>query len=341
MIRETVRNGLLLLLSILAAVAAGSVAGAFVGGDGILQPSILASRAPALAVGAIVLAIGVAAVAGLLMSRVSNAAVGLFVGGWAFFALAWRMEPIERAVLGGLAPVGLALETVAWAVAAGLAWLVILRGAGGLPDVEPTVEGERPHPVLSPDALRMLAAALAALPAAWLLGRSSDPGQVIAAAVGGGVVAGLAGRLAAPHVQPYVLVPATVLVGGIALGVSALRLGAGMEAVARGRGLPPLATIHGAAWAAGAMLGVAMGLGWARSFLHHEDEPESSPSPARRRVVAAPAPAAPAGAGATAPASPPPVSRSAAPSSPRPAASPPAAPPPPPPPPPAEDERAS
>ncbi|MHC4810057.1 MAG: hypothetical protein ACYTEV_06795 [Planctomycetota bacterium] len=283
MLQETTRNGLLLLLSILAGIAAGLAAGGFTGADGILQPTIAAAVSRPAALGAIVAAIIAAIVAGGLMSRAANAAVGLFVAGWAFFALAWRMEPVERAVLSGQSPMTMAAECVVWAAAAGIAWAIILRGSGGLADVEPTPAGDRPHPVWSRDAGRMALAAIAALPAAWVLARSPEPGQVIAAATGGGIAAGLAGRLAAPHVQPYLLVPVTVLVGGAALAFTSWRLGVSLPATARSSGLPPLGAIHGAAWAAGSMFGVAMGLGWARSFLHHEDEDAPAAS-ARRRV---------------------------------------------------------
>ena len=283
MLHETTRNGLLLLLSILAGIAAGLAAGGFVGADGILQPSISAALSRPAALGAILAAIIAAIVAGGLMSRAANAAVGLFVAGWAFFALAWRMEPVERAVLSGLPVMTLAAECVVWAAAAGIAWAIILRGSGGLADVEPTTAGDRPHPIWSRDAGRMALAAVAALPAAWVLARTPDPGQVIAAATGGGIAAGLAGRLAAPHVQPYVIVPVTVLFGGAAMAFTSWRLGVNLPATARASGLPPLAAIHGAAWAAGSMAGVAMGLGWARSFLHHEDE-VAADTPGRRRV---------------------------------------------------------
>jgi hypothetical protein len=304
MLHETARNGLMMLLCIVAGILAGLTARGFTGGDGVLQPGILAAMAPVAAIGSIVVAVLVAAGTGVLMGRMSNPAVGLFVAGWAFFALAWRMEPLEERLLGGASLSGLAVETVVWAIAVAAAWTVILRAGGGLPDVEETEDGRRPHPVFSVDAGRMIVAAAAAAPAAWLIARTVDPGQVIAAAVAGGIAAGLAGRLAAPHVQPYVLVPATVLVGGITLGWSAARLGPDVAEIARTRGVPPLASIPGAAWAAGSMLGVAMGLGWARSFLHHEDTPAPE-APARRRVVAAPAATAtggPAGSpGATSP----------------------------------------
>ena len=80
----------------------------------------------------------------------------------------------------------------------------------------------------------------------------------------------------------YVAV-ALLNVGGAALAFTTWRLGVSLPATARSSGLPPLGAIHGAAWAAGSMFGVAMGLGWARSFLHHEDEDAPAAS-ARRRV---------------------------------------------------------
>lgn len=285
MLHETARNGLMVVLSIVAGTLAGLAARGFMGGDGLLQPGILDAASPIAAIGSLLVAVVVATVAGVIMGRASNPAVGLFVAGWAFFALAWRMEPIEERLLGGASLTGLAVETVAWAIAAGLAWFLILRATGGLPDVEATEAGNRPHPLLSVDAGRMILAAAAAAPAAWLIARTVEPGQVIAAAVVGGMAAGVAGRLAAPHVQPYVLVPATVLIGGITLAWTAVGFGPDAAALARTGGVPPLGSIPGAAWAAGSTLGVAMGLGWARSFLHHEDTPAPE-APARRRVVA-------------------------------------------------------
>lgn len=288
MLPETVRNVLLVVLAIVAGVVGGSLAGGFNGADGIIQPSI----GEASLGGAIVTILGVTVVAvvvGVLMSRASNPAVGLFTAGWAFFGLAWRMEPVGGWVLAGGGLGSLAVEGAVWAIAAGGAWWAILRLGGGLTDVEPTPGGDRPHPLASIDAARSVIGALAVVPVAWVAARDDVAGQAIGAAVLAGVGAGLASRLMSPHVQPYLIVPAVVIVGAAATGWTASSAGTDLLSTIRREGMPPLAATSGAGWASGAMLGVAMGLGWARTFLHHEDEPDAPAAGIRRPVQMPPA----------------------------------------------------
>ncbi|MFK7959521.1 MAG: hypothetical protein AB8G96_03275 [Phycisphaerales bacterium] len=288
MLQDVLRNSALVVGSIVAGVIGASAAGAFRGGAGLIQPSIFDASSLVAAIGAIVVASVSAMVIGILVGRFSNPAVGLFVAGWAFFGLAWRMGAMDTFIIGGGSVRGLAIETVIWAVVGGVTAAAVIRGAGELPDVEPTVDGSRPSPFASVAAIRFAAACVAALPVAWIVSRTPVVGQALGAAVVAGVGAGLAARLASPHIQPYLLVPAVVLVGAVALVVAEVRLGADAEAFVRMYGVPSPGPVHGLMWVAGGMIGGSMGLGWARGFLEHEDDPQkdAAPRPMVRRAAA-------------------------------------------------------
>ena len=103
---------------------------------------------------------------------------------------------------------------------AGLLWdgLVLSAAIFGVSAVLTKVTGPacRPEPPDEgvPDRLAVgWLAMLVALPIAHLAAVTNDPGQAAGGAALGGVAAGLAGRLAAPHVSPFRLMLALVPIG--------------------------------------------------------------------------------------------------------------------------------
>ena len=155
---------------------------------------------------------------------------------------------------------------------AGLLWdgLVLSAAIFGVSAVLTKVTGPacRPEPPDEgvPDRLAVgWLAMLVALPIAHLAAVTNDPGQAAGGAALGGVAAGLAGRLAAPHVSPFrlmlALVPIGVLgravVGSSLIDAEAWRLGAG----------PGLLATLPMDWAGAGVAGFALGAVWARGFL--------------------------------------------------------------------------
>lgn len=267
----------------LGAIAAGFAGPRLLDARGAVGPTLLEASSVNGALVTTIVMLVLAAAAGILMGRLVNGAAGLFGSGLVIGCVAWRCADSSAWARVGGSPLGLAVECALAAVLTGiLAWIVLRLVP--LRDVEPTESGRRPSAVASPEAAKMLGAALVAIPVAWLLARSVATGQTIFAATAAGVAAGLAGRLASPHVQPVAAFVGVPLTGAVGAVVSALLLLEGrtpLEALRAGE-LPALVSVMPLDWAAGALLGVPMGLGWARSFLHHEDVPTGSAAAAGR-----------------------------------------------------------
>jgi len=258
----------------LGAVAAGFAAPRILDDRAAVGPTLLAAESVNGAVLTTIVTAVLALVGGLVMARIINGAAGLFGSGLVVACVAWRCADSSAWALGGGTALGLAVECGLAALLTGGLAAAVLR-ARPLSDVEPTEDGRRPAILASPEAAKMLAACMVAIPVAWILARSMETGQTIFAATLAGVVAGLAARIASPHVQPvaaFVGVPLAGAVGAVAVSLMAME-GRTPEAALRAAELPGLLSVMPLDWAAGTLLGVPMGLGWARTFLHHEDTP--------------------------------------------------------------------
>jgi hypothetical protein len=240
---------------------------------GTIGPTTLQAESPAAAVAATMLAFAVAAGVACAVGRLVNAAVGLFVLGAGLWALRYRCATVVDVAFAG-GSLGLAaIETALWGFAVLGAAFAVFRWGGPLRDVpggEPA--GAPSHMRLG---LRGLAAGLLVLPVVWLFARSPLRGQTLAAAVMGGIAVGLAGRLLEPRVQPRLLFAVPCFIGALAQAACALALRVSPADAFITQTLPALALPMPIDWAAGSLMGVAIGLGWAKSFLH-----DPAPSPA-------------------------------------------------------------
>ncbi|HMN95958.1 MAG TPA: hypothetical protein PKC43_09745 [Phycisphaerales bacterium] len=220
------------------------------------------------AVGALVL-VGLLVAVSLLVCRAINTAVGLFVLGCGLGVFAMRSGTLLDVVFSGAAPASAALETILWSVPVGAASWALFRFGGPFADVH----SDRPGlaSALEPRAIVACAAALAALPVAWVILRNPTKGQVLAAALLGGVVTGLLGRIWSPRTQPVLLAAAPVVAIGAAQFYLSTRVGSPLRALAAGD-LPRLLWMTPIDVASGSLVGVALGLGWARSFIKDGSE---------------------------------------------------------------------
>lgn len=250
---------------------------------GVAGPVVAMSERPALAALATLgcLAVGLAIAAGV--GRLINAVVGMFTLGCGLGLLAMRAGTVEDLAFSGSAAGatlrGMAIETLVWAVVVGVASVVTFRIAGPLPDAveidDPKVDGP-----FGRNAFLALAAGLVVLPAAWLLALSPLKGQALGAVVVGGMLAGLGGRLLAPRVPPVLLFAAPCLAAALGQLVASTLVPAAAPIgdLYVAQQLPRLAVPMPIDWAAGGTAGIALGIGWSRSFL--KTEPERRP---RRR----------------------------------------------------------
>ncbi|TVQ53685.1 MAG: hypothetical protein EA377_07500 [Phycisphaerales bacterium] len=275
------RNTSLILGIVLSGMICAIAAGWIVFPTGAASPTLLQaeSMVPAWIITLTVLAISTV-IAGVV-GRFSNAAVGLFVLGCGVFVLARRMGSLEVLAFGDGALTPLVVEAIIWTILlAGMSWTVF-RIAGPLPDVEPNVFHVHPSPYFSREALIQMGCGVLMLPVVWLFAQSPDKGQVLGAAILGGIACGLVGRLMSPHVQPILLFASPCLFGAVGYMVGMVMLPGPLVDAYILRSLPAWVQPMPVDYAAGTLIGVSFGLGWAKSFLHHEETPAPSASPAQ------------------------------------------------------------
>ncbi len=123
-----------------------------------------------------------------------------------------------------------------------------------------------------------VASGLVVIPVVWLIARAPMQGQVLMAVFVGGMGVGLAARLLAPQAPPVLAIAAPCAFGAIAQLIGAVTTGNPLDdALVRGS-ISVWCLPMPIDYAAGSLMGVAMGAGWAQSFLHEdEDEPVAAP----------------------------------------------------------------
>jgi hypothetical protein len=210
-----------------------------------------------------VLLVGATAL-GCLVGRLVNAVVGLFVLGAAISVYAMRTGPLSGLVFDAVPMSAIGIETCIWAVVMSACAMVVFLMSGPLPDVPREERVSMWRELAHGDALRALAPAVLAVPVIWVVARSGTKGQAIGAAVLAGMVCGAGSRMAAPRVQPILIFGAPLLALGIAQVASGARLGAAPDALLAAGALSPLLHVLPVDAAGGIVVGVAMGLGWAR-----------------------------------------------------------------------------
>jgi len=248
---------------------------------GALGPTVVHADSPMVAAVMTIVFFGVATLVACFVGRVLNAAVGLFVLGAGVFVLAGRMATVGELAMSSTGAgkgvlMGVAIETLAWAVLVLGGTLAVFGFAGRLRDIEPDENQEVPHQFFSGAALKCAAMGVLVLPAVWVIAQSPLKGQMIGATFVGAMLAGLGGRLLSPHVQPILVFASPVLFGAVGHVIGAMLLKQPLDtAFARGQ-LSQFSLPMPLDYAAGALMGVSMGLGWAKSFLQHEDDAVSS-----------------------------------------------------------------
>ena len=243
-------------------------AGGLVSLQGLPGPTIGLSISPfSAAIGvmvALVLAFGVS----LIVGRVVNAAVAAFVLGTGIAVLSMQSGTHADAVFAGANETMIGIETLIWGGVVLLLAMGLMRWTGPLPD-QPWNKASDAfdlRKVFSTDALRSSAAGFVMLLAVWLLLTNDLKGQAIFATTVGGLFTGLLGRIFAPRVQPVLLFASPVIIGGLGQLQASMAGGDGIAAIVTGTS-PHLGMPMPMDFVAGSLMGVAMGLGWSRSFV--------------------------------------------------------------------------
>lgn len=239
--------------------------GSLVSVRGVAGPTVLASLTPVQGVLAVLVCLLVSLGVAIVVGRILNAVVAAFVLGAGIAVLSMQCGTHLDQLFDGDRSVLIALETMIWAVAVLLMVAVLFRCTGPLPEqpAKRAADAFRPAAVFSPTALKSCLAGASMLVAIALFGVNDLKGQMIGACVVGGIVSGAVGRMLAPEEQPILIFAAPVVFGAIG---QAYAIGGGADTVSdwlsgtqSALGLPTPMDI-----AAGAMMGVAVGLAWSR-----------------------------------------------------------------------------
>jgi len=256
------------VLVVLAFRVAGST---LLAADGGFGPTIFQAVSPGAAAVGMLAAMAVTGVIAVGLARLVSPLSGLAVVGAGMCWWATGIEGMRTVLLQGSVPLA-AADGMAWSlIVLILSWLVIARGQP-VADVHPVEVGGAPDPLLSSDALRMLACGLVAVPVVWAIAVTDLRGQSVIATAVGGIAAGVVARMASPHVQPMLLPVGVVLAGTGALWVVGMMLPEDVAIAWARADLPNLARPAPVDWAAGALLGAPLGFHWGGAFLKHEGE---------------------------------------------------------------------
>jgi hypothetical protein len=275
-----VRNVALFSGLVLCGTACLAAAPFLVSHRGARGPLILSAQSPALAMVAVVICMFFASAIAGIVARMVNSAVGVFVLGAGVFVLASRMSGAVEVFMASSGQnarsvaFGWAVESLIWAVIALGGVITVFTIGGKLRDIEPDEDGVTPHAILSSQACRMAAAGALMLPLTWLIAKSPIAGQAMGATFAGGLAAGLAGRLIVPNVQPILLFISPIVFGAVAQVLLAIMTRTAFDVGYVNGDISSLANVMPVHYVAGSLMGVSMGIGWARSFLHHPEQGE-------------------------------------------------------------------
>ena len=266
------RYVVLFIAIVLAGWIGAKAAGVAVASNGALASSILQSESPSSAALAILGYLVVGTLMAGAVGRLTNAAVGLFVLGCGLYAVAFRSGTIEDLAFGGqgLLPL-VAIETLLWALALALASAVVFLIAGPLQDMKPEL-GDTSRSIWSPTGLSSPALGTIVLVGVVLIARSHGKGQTIMAVLIGSMAAGMVARALRPRIQPILLFASPCLFGAVGHLIGWKMVSKPLDEAFVDRDLWSLSLAMPADYAAGSLLGVSLGLGWAKSFMHPESD---------------------------------------------------------------------
>lgn len=236
---------------------------------GVAGPLVGDSLRPYLAIGVLLVCFAAIVAIGAVVGRLVNAVVGLFVVGVGLSVVSMQSGNVEDFVFGPSAMRTMPFETIGWAVLLALGSMAIFRFAGRLPDF-PITHEEEFDAVCGKAAIKSWLAGIAAPIIASIIVANAMKGQAIGAAVVASLAVGVIARILAPQTQPVLLVAAPLVAAAVG---QAFFIFSGLSAPADSfvaNKLPSLLFVMPLDWAAGSLVGVSLGFGWARSFVSQE-----------------------------------------------------------------------
>jgi len=240
---------------------------------GATGPSVLLAEHPIIAIGVLLVCLIFAGGVSIAVGRMVNAVTGLFVLGWGLAILTMRCATMKEVAFEDASAGVLVVEAVLFAgVILGTTWLMF-KLAGMPYDIEADPDDPSSLDLFSAQSLKCAAAGLLIIPAIWIVAQSEMKGQVVAAATLGSLAAGLAGRLIAPHSSPILLFAAPCLFGAVGLMIGVMSTTGPLDTAFVAGTVSRFLLVSPLDLAAGSLMGVALGVGWAKSFLQHQPVP--------------------------------------------------------------------
>ncbi len=233
---------------------------------GVNGPTIADTARPIMAALVAFLAFSATTVIAVLVGRMVNAVVALFVLGTGVGLLAMRSGSALDFAFGHSSVLAGAIEVFCWALLVAAASWAIFRFGGALPDVPLTHDDDIDSPIGSA-ARKSWFAAIAAVVVAWGVVITMNKGQAIGATVAAGFVAGAIGRMLAPRTPPIYLAAVTIAAFAAVFAFYGFTLRGDLAVGIVDGSLPRLLRLMPVDIAAGVLAGVSLGFGFARGFV--------------------------------------------------------------------------
>ncbi|MBT4584877.1 MAG: hypothetical protein HOC93_07350 [Phycisphaerae bacterium] len=261
---EWMRTAILIVALAISAVI-GTIGAQWLGGPrGGLGPTILQTVDQIDAAIAILGVLAIASVLGLLTAKVTTAASGMFVLGFALFALAMRTQGVSEFIFSDGNTSSLMIEAVCLSVVILCSSVFIFQFSNPLKDVPLNQSGSWDAPFSLRTVGITLLISLAMLPVIWIIAVTPSKGQVIGSAVIGGIAVACLARMCMPHTQPILLFAAPTAIAAVGYAIATF-LGISDTAFTQNT-LSPLLFPLPIEYAAGSIMGISIGLSWGASL---------------------------------------------------------------------------
>ncbi|MDG2291192.1 MAG: hypothetical protein P8L37_00925 [Phycisphaerales bacterium] len=183
---------------------------------------------------------------------------------------ALQLESVQTVIISG--SLGwLAAEGVGWGILLLFMSVVVLRFGGQFVTPMLDDDGQEDDWAMSTPALKMAASGACVLPVVWLIAQSPMKGQVIVATIIGSIAAWFVGRMIAPTVQPVLLFASVCVFGALGQWVAGMWLPEDPNVMVAAGTLPHIVLPLPIDYAAGALIGIPIGLSWSNGFLEKDD----------------------------------------------------------------------
>lgn len=268
-----VRTTFTILALVIVSIVGTWQASSLVSPRGILGPTILQSVSPLSALTSVFITVAVASVIGGFVARFSSSITGMFILGFSLFAMALKLEGVEEFVMSKGNVNLLMFESLLLSVIVLLGAIVVFAIGGPLKCIN-TIKTPELNEVAWAQMGKVLLISCSILPIVWLIANTPAKGQVIGAAAVGGIVIGVLSRQFLQSMQPILLFAFPIAFGSLGYFIG-MSLGDNSPAGFTQQEMSTLLFPMPIEYASGAILGLAIGLGWTSSSTEEKQVQES------------------------------------------------------------------